>query len=505
MNSDQIFKSVDTPICLVNIITGVDSNNGRTFFNLELKNICEKTITKIKFKAHIYENGSGSSDHMSNDVVNFIINDIEIKPNSTFYCERRFYLINHMSISKLEIDFDSVWFIDGLMWDRNHEFQKTLNSEASFNKGVKTSRKKKYIFVGALIISIVSLSFLVVHLVKENYKLKDNIESVKQSDNINKSTDQKVNSPSSLSSNVKTDTGNTTEINTTADSVYTIEQLNAMKKFGEYDEVEGFYYFGISSDDLGFDLINNFNNSWIEYVNNGSQTIFNYILKDSPAYKSTIEFKPGSSTQRFLEIKVRQATVIGDNLYIKVHEKLEITKPEGITVKNYDWIYHAKFDSNQFKIFDYFKDEYPANDLAINETFADNKLPFYLSGTFLGGDISDGIEIKEIRYGKYDQYDRFVLDCFEFNSPSNLKSSIVPFYNVRFDQNSNSAMFYLSGVRRISAPIEDFLKSELIQDVYSLPVYDDQAFAFILKFRAGTAIKVFEIENNARIVIDILK
>lgn len=375
------------------------------------------------------------------------------------------------------------------------------NNDSQKNNQQRTITKIFKVLLPTAVVLFLVLTSYFQNNQNNKYKLptfENSKASEVESSSLNESEISKNNS-SSVESN------NNSETVSEFSSYYSTSQLNTIKKFGTLDDIEGFVYGGFVADELGYDLIYDFNDGWINYVNYSNQDIFDHLILNSPAYKNTLNFRVGTSKQKFLQMDVKQATIIGGDMFVKVYESLEITKPESVEVKNYNWIYHAKLENGKYKIYDYYTDEYPSNTLAVNESFVNTKSNYYTNGSFLGGDITDGISIQEIRFGNYDQYDRFVLDCFEFDSLTNLKSNIVPFYNVVYYKTNNSALFYFNGVREFVADLDVFLRSNLVAEVYSLPVYDDQAYAFIVKFKSNSGIKVFEIENNARIVVDIKK
>ncbi|MBI9013934.1 MAG: hypothetical protein JEZ08_16990 [Clostridiales bacterium] len=83
-----------------------------------------------------------------------------------------------------------------------------------------------------------------------------------------------------------------------------------------------------------------FNDAWIEYVNNNDQSYFNYITSDGVAYKNAKGFNRTGLTEKFLEMRVNQINIAGNTATAKVYEEIEKTKDGNVTIAKYNWIYN---------------------------------------------------------------------------------------------------------------------------------------------------------------------
>ena len=85
-----------------------------------------------------------------------------------------------------------------------------------------------------------------------------------------------------------------------------------------------------------------FNDAWIEYVNNDNQGYFNLITTDGVAYRNAKKFNRTGLTEKFLVMKINQVSVSGSYATAKVYEEIQKTKDGNTTVAKYNWIYNLK-------------------------------------------------------------------------------------------------------------------------------------------------------------------
>ncbi len=562
MESELHIFDLESPIDLFNLSVDYDGSTNRFYFQINEKNISFKTVNKIIIKAYIFKSSKVSLNLTSEESINFMINDLNMAPNSILESDRKFYLINHDGVTNVEVIVESVYFSDGSAWKQTknglrlidaeklsdssnrlvldeglfknlyleqdyeeswlcqcgrlnyshltkcarcnlnkselkHNFSNINESDKLENRSnINNQKRKSKVLMGMilslLIVSLLGISTYAFVLMNENKKLSDeiNVETLTTLEAVTSSekpTIEEVVSNNSETYNFRSD------------------QIKLMNVFGKFVESEGFTSKDINADELGVDVINHFNNTWTEYVNYGTNDIFDLLIKDSPAYEGTIKFNAGDSKQRFLVMNVRESTLIGNELYIKVYEEIEITKPDGIIVKSYNWIYHARLEDETYKIYDYYNDENPDGYLPLSGDFINNETHFYVGGNFAGGDITDRISISDIRFGDHKDYERYVFDCYRFSDSTKEKSNIVPYYNVIYQNSSNSALFKFNGIREFTAQLDILLKSKYIEDFLILPIQDAEEFGFIVKFVPNAAIRVYEVENSARVILEIMK
>lgn len=85
--------------------------------------------------------------------------------------------------------------------------------------------------------------------------------------------------------------------------------------------------------------IEQFNDAWIELVNNNNQEFFNHVTTNGVAYKNAKNFDSTGLTERFLVMNVNSVTVTGSTATAKVREEIEKTKDGEVTIAKYNWIY----------------------------------------------------------------------------------------------------------------------------------------------------------------------
>ncbi len=87
------------------------------------------------------------------------------------------------------------------------------------------------------------------------------------------------------------------------------------------------------------EAIKNFNNSWISYVNDGDESFFNYVNKDSSAYKNAKKFNSEGLKEEFLSMELSDVNINGNTATITVYEEIKKTKNEEVKIAKYNWIY----------------------------------------------------------------------------------------------------------------------------------------------------------------------
>lgn len=83
-----------------------------------------------------------------------------------------------------------------------------------------------------------------------------------------------------------------------------------------------------------------FNDAWIEYVNNDDDAFFDHITKSGVAYKNAKGFDTNGLTEKFLVMKINQVNVAGNTATAKVYEEIQKNKNGNVTVAKYNWIYN---------------------------------------------------------------------------------------------------------------------------------------------------------------------
>lgn len=119
--------------------------------------------------------------------------------------------------------------------------------------------------------------------------------------------------------------------------------------------------------------------------------------------------------------------------------------------------------------------------------------------TFAGGTIQDGLELKEIRQGRHEGYTRLVFDVYA----NGKKTYSVGKYNVQYHVHHDNIEVVINGYRKFSATMPNFSQSSGIEKIYLGTYLDDSGFKFHIKLRNKAKIRVFDLKQPARLVIDV--
>jgi len=88
--------------------------------------------------------------------------------------------------------------------------------------------------------------------------------------------------------------------------------------------------------------IYDFNNSWIEYVNENDQEVFDYVVKGGKAESNARKFNRKNLVEEFLEMTVNEVYVNGDEATVNVYEKIKKEKSGTVNVVEYNWRYFLR-------------------------------------------------------------------------------------------------------------------------------------------------------------------
>lgn len=89
-------------------------------------------------------------------------------------------------------------------------------------------------------------------------------------------------------------------------------------------------------------LIHAFNQAWIDYVNEGTRAIDQYVTEDGFASRVVEQYKRGISRQKFEEIRIDDIRIQDDLANVKVYERILKITGEVEEVLEYHWIYEAR-------------------------------------------------------------------------------------------------------------------------------------------------------------------
>ncbi len=112
------------------------------------------------------------------------------------------------------------------------------------------------------------------------------------------------------------------------------EEENAIKDTTEIDYAEDEKNIKIALEE--------FNNSWIDYVNKGDETFFSYCVKNGEAYQNGKKFDRDGLKEEFVRMEINKIKVNKNTASAIVHEEIKKIKDDVVTIAKYDWKYFLK-------------------------------------------------------------------------------------------------------------------------------------------------------------------
>jgi len=125
---------------------------------------------------------------------------------------------------------------------------------------------------------------------------------------------------------------------------------------------------------------------------------------------------------------------------------------------------------------------------------------------FTGGKISDDLDIGSIRISQNEKSVRLVFDSYVWNSSDKsmkAKANHVGRYNFSYDPNKALIVAKINGYRGFSAKIPDFSRQHIVEKIYFGEALKDNMYKFYIKLRHNVPVRVFDLSNPGRIVVDI--
>jgi len=121
-----------------------------------------------------------------------------------------------------------------------------------------------------------------------------------------------------------------------------------------------------------------------------------------------------------------------------------------------------------------------------------------------GGEMTDGRDLRDIRWGKHTDFERIVLDIYEGAYLEKGPSVPIPcYFVVEYEYYPFRFTVTLSGIRARNAEFGSFPWSCIFEETYSLPYLDDSGLKFAIGLKGPVEFEVFELHNPGRIVIDV--
>jgi len=123
--------------------------------------------------------------------------------------------------------------------------------------------------------------------------------------------------------------------------------------------------------------------------------------------------------------------------------------------------------------------------------------------TFNGGKVTDGLDLKAIRYSQDTTRTRLVFDSYRSNTKSEQSGAYTFTYNPSIKQITAT----INGYRKFSAlgtsKTRTYPVNSIINTIKLEKYMDDSGFKFNISLRKAATINVFELKAPARIVVDI--
>ena len=129
-----------------------------------------------------------------------------------------------------------------------------------------------------------------------------------------------------------------------------------------------------------------------------------------------------------------------------------------------------------------------------------------VSQQFVGGIISDGLNVKRIRKGRHRNYERLVFDIqgwSAYGSMEEKKINNVGDYRATYNASRKLITVMLNGYKGFTAPLPSFSRESVIEKIYFDTYKDDSGYKFHIKLKESTEVKVFDLKSPARMVFDI--
>ena len=133
------------------------------------------------------------------------------------------------------------------------------------------------------------------------------------------------------------------------------------------------------------------------------------------------------------------------------------------------------------------------------------------SGSIHGGEIADGLDVKNIRWADRGNFERLVFDIYKWGGPTNPAGILPNDYPGTFKfefitETEVQARF--DGYRAFTASFPKFEKSDLVSEIAIIrdeENADDSSFRIKIYFKRPVKIEVFELFSPARIVVDLVE
>lgn len=142
--------------------------------------------------------------------------------------------------------------------------------------------------------------------------------------------------------------------------------------------------------------------------------------------------------------------------------------------------------------------------LAVNVATVDKTHKYqWETAAITGGEITDGRDLRNIRWGRHPEFERIVLDIYQGAYEEKGPAVSVPcYFQINYEYYPFRFTGTLMGIRARNAEFKEFPQSDLIQGIYSIPYLDDSGIKFAIALEQPVEYEIFELHDPGRIVID---
>lgn len=124
-----------------------------------------------------------------------------------------------------------------------------------------------------------------------------------------------------------------------------------------------------------------------------------------------------------------------------------------------------------------------------------------------GGTITDGRDLRYIRWGRHPEFERVVLDIYHGRYEEKGPEADEPcFFAIELEEYPSRIVIQLAGIRAVHADFEvDFGESRLVRNTHRLPIFDDSGALVVIVLEDYAEFRAFGLSDPGRIVVDIRK
>jgi len=119
--------------------------------------------------------------------------------------------------------------------------------------------------------------------------------------------------------------------------------------------------------------------------------------------------------------------------------------------------------------------------------------------SFSNSVVTNSLDVIKIREGKHEGYLRLVFDIYA----NGKLAKKVGQYDAKYIRSKKDIVVILHGYQKFSAPLPSFPHNSVIEQIYFEQYPAKQGFKFHIKLREDAKVRIFDLENPARLVFDI--